>query len=86
MTQWRRFVERVIKPKKHVKIALVGKYTDHKDAYKSILESITHAAASCDCRVEVKQVESERFETGDPAVSSVTFPAFSYRRLRRTWY
>jgi CTP synthase len=67
MTQWRRFVERVIKPKKHVKIALVGKYTDHKDAYKSILESITHAAASCDCRVEVKQVEAERFESGDPS-------------------
>jgi len=79
MSQWRRFVERVIKPKKHVKIALVGKYTDHKDAYKSILESITHAAASCDCRVEVKQVEAERFEAGDPAdelghVSGVLVP------------
>ncbi len=59
MTQWRKFVDRVIKPKKHVKIALVGKYTDHKDAYKSILESITHAAASCDCHVEVKEVDAE---------------------------
>jgi CTP synthase len=67
MTQWRKFVDRVIKPKKHVKIALVGKYTDHKDAYKSILESITHAAAACDCRVEVKEVEAEQFETDDPA-------------------
>jgi CTP synthase len=67
MTQWRKFVERVIKPKKHVKIALVGKYTDHKDAYKSIMESITHAAAACDCHVEVKEVESEDLETIDPA-------------------
>jgi len=59
MAQWRKFVDRVIKPKKHVKIALVGKYTDHKDAYKSIEESITHAAAACDCRVEIKHVDAE---------------------------
>ncbi|MEQ1862759.1 MAG: CTP synthase [Chthoniobacteraceae bacterium] len=66
MTQWRKFVDRVIKPKKHVKIALVGKYTDHQDAYKSIMESITHAAAACDCAVEVKQVEAEDFEVEHP--------------------
>jgi CTP synthase len=59
MEKWRKFTDRVIKPKKHVKVALVGKYTDHKDAYKSIMESITHAAAACDCHVEVKQVDAE---------------------------
>jgi len=79
MTPWRKFVERVVKPKKHVKIALVGKYTDHKDAYKSILESITHAAAACDCGVEVKQVEAEDFEVDDPgeklgSVSGILVP------------
>ena len=68
MTPWRKFVDRVIKPKKHVKIALVGKYTDHKDAYKSIVESITHAAAACDCHVEVKQVDAE--ELGNPERST----------------
>jgi CTP synthase len=68
MNSWRKFVDRVIKPKKHVKVALVGKYTDHKDAYKSILESITHAAAACDCHVEIKQVEAE--ELHNPERSS----------------
>jgi CTP synthase len=59
MAKWARFVDRIVKPKKHIRIALVGKYTDHKDAYKSILESITHAAAAADCRVEVRQVDAE---------------------------
>ena len=59
MAKWRRFVDRIIKPKKHIKVALVGKYTDHKDAYKSILESVTHAAAAADCRVDVEQVDAE---------------------------
>jgi CTP synthase len=67
MSKWRKFVERVINPKKHVKVALVGKYTDHKDAYKSVLESITHAAAACDCHVRVDQVDAEQFSDRDPA-------------------
>jgi len=62
LTQWRRFVDRIIKPKKHVKIALVGKYTDHKDAYKSIIESMTHAAAAADCDVFISEVDAESLE------------------------
>ena len=48
MTNWRKFVHRVINPKKRAKIAVVGKYIDLQDAYKSIYESLTHAAASHD--------------------------------------
>ena len=62
LTQWRRFVDRIIKPKKHVKVALVGKYTDHKDAYKSIIESMTHAAAAADCDVFISEVDAETLE------------------------
>ncbi len=64
MAQWKRFVNRIIKPKKHVKVALVGKYTDHQDAYKSIIESVTHAAASADCRVEILEVDASELEDG----------------------
>src|SRR5207248_2583912 len=46
LANWRKFVERVISPKKQVTIAVVGKYIDLQDAYKSIYESLTHAATS----------------------------------------
>ena len=67
MTQWRKFVDRIIKPKKQVKIALVGKYTEHQDAYKSIIESVTHAAAAADCRVQIEEVDAEDLEKEDVA-------------------
>ncbi len=66
LTKWRRFVDRIIKPKKHVKVALVGKYTDHQDAYKSIIESMTHAAAAADCFVKIEEVDAEALEGDDP--------------------
>ena len=46
-----------------IKIAVVGKYIELQDAYKSIYESIRHGGISNDCRVEIKKVESERIET-----------------------
>jgi CTP synthase len=59
---WRKFVERVISPKKRVKIAVVGKYIDLQDAYKSIYESLTHAAASQDCGIDLKLVDAESLQ------------------------
>jgi len=67
MTEWERFVKRLVNPKKRVRIAMVGKYVDHKDAYKSIDESINHAAASLDCGAEVIEVDAEILETEDAA-------------------
>ena len=59
LTNWRKFVERVVSPKKQVKIAVVGKYIDLQDAYKSIYESLTHAAASQDCGIDLKLIDAE---------------------------
>jgi CTP synthase len=59
LSNWRRFVERVVSPKKRVKIAVVGKYIDLQDAYKSIYESLTHAAASQDCAIDLKLIDAE---------------------------
>src|ERR1700737_4311979 len=64
LTNWRKFVERVISPKKRVRIAVVGKYIDLQDAYKSIYESLTHAAASQDCGIELQLVDAESLEEG----------------------
>jgi CTP synthase len=59
LTNWRQFVQRVVNPKKRVKIAVVGKYIDLQDAYKSIYESLTHAAADEDCRIDLKRIDAD---------------------------
>ncbi|MDQ3119887.1 MAG: CTP synthase [Verrucomicrobiota bacterium] len=64
LTNWRKFVDRIISPKKQVKIAVVGKYIDLQDAYKSIYESLTHAAASQDCGIDLKLIDAERLQDG----------------------
>ena len=64
LTDWRKFVNRVINPKKQVKIAVVGKYIELQDAYKSIYESLTHAAASHDCGIDLRLIDAESLENG----------------------
>ncbi|MEP6777112.1 MAG: CTP synthase [Chthoniobacterales bacterium] len=64
LANWRKFVERVVNPEKQVKIAVVGKYIDLQDAYKSIYESLTHAAASEDCGIDLKLIDAERLQEG----------------------
>jgi CTP synthase len=62
LTNWQKFVERVVSPNKRVKIAVVGKYIELQDAYKSIYESLTHAAASQDCGIDLKLVDAESLQ------------------------
>jgi CTP synthase len=64
LADWRKFVERVISPQKRIKIAVVGKYIDLQDAYKSIYESLTHAAASQDCGIDLRLIDAESLEQG----------------------
>src|ERR1041385_223175 len=62
LADWRKFVERVVRPKRRIKIAVVGKYMDVRDAYKSIYESLTHAAANEDCGIDLKLIDAESLE------------------------
>ncbi len=59
LNDWRKFVERVVNPGRRVNIAVVGKYIDVRDAYKSIYESLTHGAASEDCGIDLKLIDAE---------------------------
>ena len=60
MTAWSAFVEKVKHPSKTIDIALVGKYTELHDAYKSISESCIPAGAVNDCHVKLHYVNSEK--------------------------
>jgi CTP synthase len=60
---WEKFVESVKNPEEKVEIALCGKYIEHMDAYKSIMESFIHAGAENKCKVVVRPISAEALET-----------------------
>lgn len=60
LNSWNEFLRRYKNPKKEVKIALIGKYVELRDAYKSIAEAIIHAGAANECRVKVEWIHSEK--------------------------
>ncbi len=62
LTLWRKFVQHIINPTQQVRIAVVGKYIELQDAYKSIYESLVHAGAANDTRVNVVRVDAEQIE------------------------
>ncbi|MCH1503591.1 MAG: CTP synthase [Verrucomicrobiales bacterium] len=62
LTPWENFVQRIISPSHKVKIAVVGKYIELQDAYKSIYEALTHAGAYLDCGLEIQRVDAEDIE------------------------
>jgi CTP synthase len=59
---WAAIVERITHPAQRVRIALVGKYVELKDAYMSINEALHHAGIAHDARVEIKRIDSETVE------------------------
>ena len=66
---WRDLVDRVLHPTKEIRIAVVGKYMKHRDAYKSVYESIDHAGIAHRARVIVQRVEAE--EVSDKGAEGV---------------
>ena len=68
LTEWRGMVEKIRKPAGELRVAAVGKYVSHDDAYKSIQEALGHAGIANDTRVVLEWIDSERFEgPQDPA-------------------
>ncbi|MFX8301097.1 CTP synthetase, partial [Acinetobacter baumannii] len=65
--RWRTISERVRNPEGEVSIAIVGKYTGLKDAYKSLTEALTHGGISHRVKVNLEWIEAEVFEREDPA-------------------
>ncbi|MFR9651034.1 MAG: CTP synthase [Rikenellaceae bacterium] len=87
MAKWTEFVEKVKNPERTIEIALVGKYTELPDAYKSISESFIHAGAANNCKVKLTYISSERLTAeniadrlGDKAAILVA-PGFGNRGI-----
>lgn len=67
MTAWQDIVRKIKFPKKRARIAVVGKYIELQDAYKSIYESLAHAGIANDCKVEIVRIDSECIEKNGAA-------------------
>ncbi|MEC7064338.1 MAG: CTP synthase [Bacteroidota bacterium] len=59
LSKWKDFLRKLKNPKKSIKIGLVGKYVELQDSYKSILESLIHAGAANEVKVNVDSIHSE---------------------------
>jgi CTP synthase len=62
LRDWKKFVDRIKNPTGTVKIGICGKYTEHKDAYKSIAEAFVHAGAANNVDVDLHWVRAEDVE------------------------
>ena len=67
LTALKAFLARLKNPKREVSVALVGKYVELQDAYKSIQESFVHAGAANECKVNVRTVHSEQINEDNVA-------------------
>ncbi len=65
LSEWDRVVEAQTNPHREVRIAMVGKYVELADAYKSLNEALTHAGIHARTVVQVDSIDSERLESGD---------------------
>lgn len=69
LKEWKKLVHNIKNPKKHITVAICGKYTELADSYLSILEALIHAGAHLGCKIHPRWIETTDIEEGkvDPA-------------------
>jgi CTP synthase len=67
LAAWRELVQRVLVPHERVRIAVVGKYTDYADSYKSVQEALIHGGIANDVGVDIQWMSSEDFASRERA-------------------
>jgi CTP synthase len=67
LKQWDELVHRVYNPKDDVNIAIVGKYVEYEDSYKSLKEALVHGALAHNLKLHVNWIEAEGLESGQQA-------------------
>jgi CTP synthase len=67
LSAWRELVRRVVEPRATVRVAVVGKYTDYVDSYKSVQEALIHGGIGNDVGVDIQWLSSDMFTSADRA-------------------
>ena len=62
LVKWKKMLHSLLHPKDKIKIALVGKYVNHQDAYKSIFEALLHAGTYYNLKIEIVKIESDKLD------------------------
>ncbi len=75
LSRWEDVMDRITHPEGEVNVAIVGKYVQLEDAYKSIAEALTHGGIANRVKVNVDWVDAEIFESEDPAPYLENFDA-----------
>lgn len=87
LTSWKNFVNKVKNPKQKIEVALIGKYVELSDAYKSINESFIHAGTANDCKVIVTAIPAEEITDENASVilskykGILVAPGFGHRGI-----
>jgi CTP synthase len=66
LSRWRELLERCYHPKDEVSIAIVGKYVEYEDSYKSLKEALTHGALAHNLKLKIHWIEAEGLESKHP--------------------
>jgi len=63
LTKWEQLVEKIVNPKRRIRVGFVGKYVSLVESYKSINEALVHGGVANDCGVEISHIDSEEIES-----------------------
>jgi len=63
LTKWEQLVEKIVNPKRRIRVGFVGKYVSLVESYKSINEALVHGGVANDCGVEIRHIDSEEIES-----------------------
>ncbi|MBF2754762.1 MAG: CTP synthase [Gammaproteobacteria bacterium AqS3] len=85
LSEWQRVLQAIRRPERRVRIAMIGKYLELIDSYKSLIEAVSHAGIALNCRVEIDYVDAdslreERIDQALGGVSGVLIPGGFGRR------
>ena len=64
LTEWNKIAYAIDHPQRHIKIAMVGKYVDLTESYKSLSEALTHAGVHNETKISISYIDSEYLEQG----------------------
>src|SRR5213079_2776547 len=67
LRSWSAMVDKILSPAERVKVAVVGKYTELADSYKSIHEALVHGGIANECGVQIDWISSDRFTDASAA-------------------
>jgi CTP synthase len=66
LSKWRSMIDAYVHPEREVRIAVVGKYIELNDAYKSIYEALRHGGLPSKTRVKIEKISTDRVDVSDP--------------------